>query len=195
MPTYELPFGKGRKFLNGGGWKDPILGGWNLSVIYTIMSGPPLTFSYAGSTFNYLPGGPARPNQISNDVKVENWDIGANRFPTNAQNPLFNQSAFGYPAAYTHGTLGAGTAYGLWLVWPQWTLSKNWMIRERVKFTVRLDGNNIPVRVVFTSPSTTVNFATAASQSTFGKFAPPAVNFSSQGTDNGNLILGLRLSF
>src|ERR1051325_1674845 len=150
--------------MSGGGWKEPILGGWNLSMIYTILSGPPLTFSFAGSSFNYLPGGPSRPHQISQDVQTADWSIGANRFPTNAQNPLFKQEAFAYPLAYQHGTLGAGTAYGLWLVWPQWTLSKSVMIRERVKFTVRLDGNNIPVRISFTSPSTSVNFATAASQ-------------------------------
>jgi hypothetical protein len=126
---------------------------------------------------------------------VDDWEIGPNRFPTNAQNPLFNQSAFAYPGAYRPGTLGAGTAYGLWQVWPQWTLSKTWSIRERAKFSVRLDGNNIPVRQQFTSPNTTVNFATAASQTTFGRFDPGGTNFSTLGTANGNLVLGGRLQF
>src|SRR5204863_490747 len=87
-----------------------------------------------------------RPNQISQNVMTDNWSIGPNRFPTSAQNPLFIQDAFAYPAAYRAGTLGAGTAYGLWQYWPQWTLSKTFTIRERVKFSVRLDGNNIPVK-------------------------------------------------
>jgi hypothetical protein len=83
----------------------------------------------------------------------------------------------------------------LWQYWPQWTLSKTFVIRERVKFSVRLDGNNIPVKQQFTSPNTTVNFATAASQSTLGRFAPDATNFSTLGTANGNLIFGARLQF
>jgi len=48
--------------------------------------------------------------------------------------------------------------------WPQWTLSKTFTIRERVKFSIRLDGNNIPVKAQFTTPSTTVNFSTAAAR-------------------------------
>lgn len=195
MPTYELPIGKGRRFASGGGWKDAIIGGWNLSLIYTILSGPPLTFSFGGSPNNYLPGGPSRPNVISDNVEIDNWDMGANRFPTNAQNPIFNIDAFAYPAAYRPGTLGAGTHYGLWQFWPQWTLSKTWAIRERARFSVRLDGNNIPVRQQFTNPNTTVNFATAASQRLFGRFEPGGTNFSTLGTSNGNLVLGARLQF
>lgn len=195
MPTYELPIGKGRKFVNGGGWKEPILGGWNLSMIYTILSGPPLTFSFAGSSFNYLPGGPQRPNQISDDVVVKDWDMGVHRFPTPAQNPMLNQNAFAIPGPYQHGTLGAGTTYGRWMYWPQWTLSKTFEVKERVKLSVRLDGNNIPVRQQFTNPNTTVNFSQAASQATFGRFAPGGTNFSTLGTDNGNLVFGVRLVF
>jgi hypothetical protein len=195
MPTYEIPVGRGRKFANGGGWKDPIIGGWNISLIYSILSGPPVTFSYAGSTVNYLPGGPSRPDQISQDVVTKNWEIGPNRYNQAQQNPYFIQEAFAIPAAYRPGTLGAGTARGLWMYWPQWTLSKTFTIHEKIKFSVRLDGNNIPVAAQYTTPTTTVNYATAVGQRTFGRFAAGGVNFSSQGTSNGNLVFGTRLVF
>jgi hypothetical protein len=90
---------------------------------------------------------------------------------------------------------GIGTAYGLWQYWPQWTLSKTLIVRERLRFSVRLDGNNIPVRAQFTSPNTTVNFSRAASQSTFGCFDPGGTNFSTLGTANENLVFGVRLEF
>jgi hypothetical protein len=81
------------------------------------------------------------------------------------------------------------------VIWPQWTLTKFWMIKERFKFQVRLDANNLPVRPVFTSPNTTVNLSLPASQSAFGKFAPIGTNFSTLGTDNGHFILGGRIEF
>jgi len=195
MTNYDLPFGKGRKFANGGGWKNHIAGGWTLSAIYTFLSGPPLTFSFSNSPYRYLSGGPSRPNQISDNVRTPNWSIGSNRFPQSAQNPLFNQDAFAYPAPFTPGTLGASTQPGLWVIWPQWTLTKFWMVKERIRFQLRLDANNLPVRPVFTSPNTTVNLTVPASQSIFGKFAPIGTSFSTLGTDNGHFIFGTRLEF
>jgi Carboxypeptidase regulatory-like domain/TonB dependent receptor-like, beta-barrel len=40
--TVELPFGKGRRFLNSGGLTDTLVGGWRLSGIATIQSGLPI---------------------------------------------------------------------------------------------------------------------------------------------------------
>src|SRR5262249_3827740 len=42
--VWELPFGKGRPFLNGGGIGDAILGGWQVSSILTLQAGSPFTF-------------------------------------------------------------------------------------------------------------------------------------------------------
>ena len=41
--TYELPFGKGRKFMNHGGVLNAMLGGWDLAYTQTLQSGPPFT--------------------------------------------------------------------------------------------------------------------------------------------------------
>src|SRR5262249_35311296 len=41
--TYDLPFGKGRKWATGSTVADKILGGWNTAVIITRQSGLPLT--------------------------------------------------------------------------------------------------------------------------------------------------------
>jgi len=123
------------------------------------------------------------------------WRIGSNRFPQSGQNPLFNQDAFAYPASFTTGTLGASTQPGLWVIWPQWTLTKFRIVKERIRFQLRLDANNLPVRPVFTSPNTTVNLTLPTSQSTFGKFAPIGTSFSTLGTNNGHFIFGTRLEF
>lgn len=39
----ELPFGKGKRFWNGGGLTDKVLGGWQFSGIFTLESGFPFT--------------------------------------------------------------------------------------------------------------------------------------------------------
>ncbi len=53
----EMPFGKGRKWMNSANWfTNGVLGGWELNVIQTVESGVPMSFGFAGSSFNYLPG-------------------------------------------------------------------------------------------------------------------------------------------
>jgi len=50
---YQLPFGKGQKFLNYGGWLSKIfIGGWELSGLGNWQSGAPITFVDTRGTFN-----------------------------------------------------------------------------------------------------------------------------------------------
>jgi hypothetical protein len=51
---YELPVGKGRKFLNKGGITDKVLGGWQVGGVQRYQSGQPISFSCNGGQF----GGP-----------------------------------------------------------------------------------------------------------------------------------------
>ena len=46
---YQLPFGQGRAFLNGGGWKNTFLGGWDVNNVTLLETGPWLTPSISGS--------------------------------------------------------------------------------------------------------------------------------------------------
>src|SRR5690606_22058388 len=59
--TYELPFGKGKRWGNRGGWSNWVFGNWETAWTQTFQSGPPVTVTYAGSPNRYLPG-VARPN-------------------------------------------------------------------------------------------------------------------------------------
>jgi len=74
---YELPVGKGRKFLNTGGITDRILGGWQVGGVQRYQTGQPLAFgcatgipAYDGCIrFNRVPGQPLlSPNHSSFDV-------------------------------------------------------------------------------------------------------------------------------
>ena len=43
--AYDLPFGNGRKWLNQGGVVNRLVGGWQVSSILQLQSGPPIQFT------------------------------------------------------------------------------------------------------------------------------------------------------
>ena len=50
--VFELPFGEGKPWLNGGGFSDAVFGGWQLATIVKWQSGAPLSIRSARGTFN-----------------------------------------------------------------------------------------------------------------------------------------------
>jgi len=46
--NYELPFGRGRKHLNGGGAMDYVVGGWSSSFVFRAQTGDPITIGTNG---------------------------------------------------------------------------------------------------------------------------------------------------
>jgi hypothetical protein len=49
---YQLPFGKGKMFLNNGGVVDKVFGGWEISGLMQWTSGAPITFTDTRGTLN-----------------------------------------------------------------------------------------------------------------------------------------------
>jgi hypothetical protein len=191
--TYDLPWGKGRKFLNTGGWKNALLGGWELVWIQTFQTGPPFTVSFAGSPNVYLPGA-SRPNQLkpNDQVKLAHVDIGPNRFPIPAQNRYLKLDGFAYPASFTPGTLGRNTLEAPGIVWAQASLAKEFPIRERLKFHLRFDVNNIYKYHNFNPPNSQYN---ATNPANFGTFSGTRGSFSDIGTGRWHGIMVFRLEW
>ncbi|MCC6291666.1 MAG: TonB-dependent receptor [Bryobacterales bacterium] len=84
--VYQLPFGKGRKFMSGAGRAaELVLGGWQVSSILTLQSGPFLTPTFSGgdpSGTNAPSRGSQRPDRVgeaNGSVSSPNADIWANR--------------------------------------------------------------------------------------------------------------------
>ena len=153
--------------MNHGGMLDYVFGGWNVTWVQTYQTGLPVTFTMAGSPYNYLPGnGVLRPNQVpGSDINVSNWSIG-DRFATSAEHPIWNINAFAYPAAFTSGTLGRNVINGPRLVWSQSSIAKDIRIKEKVTMQVRYDINNIFKNPNFTNPTSVANLT---SPGLFGK--------------------------
>ncbi|MBI2685649.1 MAG: TonB-dependent receptor [Acidobacteria bacterium] len=193
--VYELPYGKGRKW-SASGWKNAVVGGWELMFSQTLQTGPPITVTFAGAPptpaggnpYVWLPG-TLRPNQIlsNGQAVVQDWTIGPNRTPTAAQNPYLNAAAFAYPAPFTAGTLGRNTLTGPGIVWAQASLSKTWVVRERLRFTARWDCNNPYKHINLGDPGRVYNITNL---STFGRFTGARGSFSDVGGRLNNLIVG-----
>nr|MDQ3816925.1 hypothetical protein [Acidobacteriota bacterium] len=60
---YELPFGKGKRWLNRGGWTDRLLGGFEMTSIVQVSSGPPMTITDPRGTLN-------RANRSSRETAI-----------------------------------------------------------------------------------------------------------------------------
>ncbi len=187
--TYELPFGKGRTFMNKGGLANAILGGYEIAFIETIESGNPYNFTFSDSPYNYYPtfAGNRRPNLIKQPALLPNWgDVGGDRFNQNNRNPVLDINSFAYPAAFTPGNAGRNILTGTRLLWSQVSVQKNWIIRERMKVQLRWDFQNPFHNYNWSDPSLSY---TLANPKSFGKLLSDQRTASVGGQPLMNLTL------
>jgi hypothetical protein len=191
--NYDLPFGRGRHFLDHGGVLNYIIGGWTFLTIQSIRSGLPVSFSSSGSPNKYLSGEGGLNIVPGQTINIPNYSIGPNTWPQASQNPFYNINAFSYPAAFTEGNAGGGIARTGWVWWPQYSLTKTWTF-EKFKLTVRMDANNLlPETRWLNTANTSVNFT---SPQNFGKFpATTGYSYSNWYGQNGTFQGVLRIAF
>lgn len=149
--VYELPFGKGRRWLTHG-FVNQVAGGWRLSAIQVYASGYPIgvTVNAPIAIFN----GTNRP-QITNYNWMSTW---SGNFDPNKDTYL---NAADFPAQVP-GVLGNATRLNpLVRGFPNLNenvgLSKSFAMTERLKLDFRAEAFNLLNRTVFSSPNTNLN--------------------------------------
>ena len=61
-PQYDLPFGRGKQFLNHGGLVEQVAGGWKAAAIFQVQTGEPIAFPQRFRISDpFAPGGTADP--------------------------------------------------------------------------------------------------------------------------------------
>lgn len=191
--VYELPVGRGQRWVNRGGVANALLGGWKIALTENIVSGVPVSVTHSGSPNRYLTSSRVNALTTFEQAKVNNWDMGQ-RFPTAAQTPYFNMNSFAYPDAYTIGSVGSRTLQAPGLYWMQFFVTKSWYpVGERFKLSFRLDGHNLPHKNPnLGAPNTTYNLnATNA----WGRFTGVVGDFSNFGTAQANVQISIRAEF
>jgi Carboxypeptidase regulatory-like domain/TonB dependent receptor len=157
---YELPVGRGKKFLSGAGRaEDLLVGGWQISNTTTYGTGLPWTPSIA-ECGQVTDAGPCRPN-VTGTVHTGVTNTSAGTFWFTPVAPLtYNLSPavagmdsctfarptsgpLSLPACGQIGNLGFDSYRGPHAFYDDMSLSKNFTITERVKAQFRFDAYNV----------------------------------------------------
>jgi hypothetical protein len=163
-PVCQLPFGKGRPFLNQNKVASAMAGGWEVSGILTLQDGRPFTALVSRDNANVL-GSVDRPN-ITGD---------GNAGPQTVQQWI-NTSAFALAPAGTFGNAGRNN-----LIAPPFknldvAVSRTFAIREQIAMQFRAEAFNAfnhpnfdaPVQTFDTPSFGSIQQAEAARQLQFG---------------------------
>jgi hypothetical protein len=134
---YEVPFGTGRKWLNGGSrFVDALVGGWNIQGLNTLMSGTPFSLSSGVATAFY--GTNSRAVIVGDTLPDSSLKTKAG-----AIGPVFFQNASAFAIA-SPGQVGMGRNMfrgpGFWDV--DASLSKTFAMTEQFKATLRIEAFN-----------------------------------------------------
>lgn len=144
--VWELPFGKGRKFLTEGpaSW---ILGNWDLSGVWTASSGERFTATLAAGVSNSAGGGGDRPNRLgdgnlpSGERTIDRW---------------FDTGAFAAQPQFTFGNSGRGILIGPGAFTTNMNIQRNFPIGERYRLQFRTEMYNAFNNVNFSNPNAAI---------------------------------------
>lgn len=160
--TYELPVGRGRKFLNSG--RQPaqmLLGGWSLNAIATLHSGFPFT---PEMSFN-----PSNNGNTTNPIRPSLNPAFQGTIIEGSPNRWFNPNAFVVPPNGTYGNLGRNVLDGPGLSEVDLSLMKNMRLSERWNLQFRAEAFNVFNTANFNTPNLiTFTSATAPPSTTAG---------------------------
>ena len=153
----ELPFGKGRKWLSGGGVASKLAGGWQINNIISFLSGQPFSVTADGATLN-APESSQRADLVNSNVSK------AGRIGTG--NSYFDPAAFADPVRRLGSTqFGFGTAGWNLLRGPgisgwDFGLFRQFQITEKVTMQFRAESFNFTNTPKFNNPGGNVSAPT-----------------------------------
>ncbi|PYV15092.1 MAG: hypothetical protein DMG07_10585, partial [Acidobacteria bacterium] len=181
--VYDLPFGKGRRFLAGGrGALDTLAANWQVTGIAIASSGPPGTVVV--NTNDAVIGGPVRPNLL-HDPNLPPSERTADHW--------FDASAFAKPPAGQSGNAGRNIIRGPGYRNLDLGLLKSIPIGERTRLQFRAELFNLTNTPHFALPVRAMNDAS------FGKVTHTRnpLNFGSSATSYANRMIqfALKLEF
>ena len=152
--SYELPFGRGRRYGSGaGGWVEKLIGSWQWNGIVSAQSGFPITpqvgsnASGTGDTQN-----PDVPNR--NPAFQGKVILGADGFRKTGL--YFDPNAFSMPLAGTFGNSGRGSFRGPRLFNVDTSLFKKFTLNEKWSLQFRAEVFNLFNHANFDTPNPAV---------------------------------------
>jgi hypothetical protein len=183
--TYDLPFGKNKRFANRGGALDQVVGGWTLGTIITIQSGTPAILGGGYNTVNNTDAGILFTGATAADLQSSVGVYRSGNPWVQTVDPKFIASNGSANATY----LGPANQPGVWgyrptIYGPSWynidlSINKGVSITERVRFVLQAQFLNATNHPTFALPSIASGFLSVQSlsflQSTSGPTGPRVV--------------------
>ena len=196
---YELPVGRGRRFMgNGNRVADAVLGGWEIGGITTVQSGEAVTatmssdFSNTGS-FSYRPDQIGDPYNFSLNTASQGTDFGCTNPGHQTLDCWYNQAVFvtppvapGQQFSHQFGNARIGNLRGPDLVDFDFVLQKNFKIRESQQLEFRAEFFNL-----FNHP----NFGLPGGGSQIAVDEPGGAAITNTATDNRQIEFALKYTF
>jgi hypothetical protein len=180
---YQLPIGQGRTFMNTGGWMNAVLGGWEMTTVTLLETGPWLTPSISGAydqsnTDVVNRGAFLRPDQVS-----------TNYYQGQSRARYFSPNAFApTPAgAGRFGNAGVGILQGPGTAAVSLGLAKTFRVTEALKARFESTFTNVLNRTNFAPPATQIDVP-----ATFGVLSAPQ---TAENAGNRTGQVALRLDF
>jgi hypothetical protein len=167
---YELPFGKGKRFLTNGGALSHVVGGWELNGVTNMQHGTPLSIGLGSQQLGGF-GGTQRPNRTGLPAETSG-DIHARLGGNHGTSRYLDPQAFEQPPQFAFGNIGNFLPDARTPALVNWDLSviKNISVGERVRLEVRGEFFNLWNNVNFLSPNTTFDPLTVSDPSTVRNF-------------------------
>jgi len=161
--VYQLPVGKGRTWMNGGGVKDAFLGGWDMTTVTLLETGPWLTPTISGSADQ------SNTNVANRGVTLRPDVVSNNLYAGQSRAQYFNLAAFSpTPAgAGRFGNAGVGILEGPGTAAVSLGVAKNFHITEKLQARFESTFTNVLNHTNFAPP------VTAIDSSTFGALTGP----------------------
>jgi hypothetical protein len=182
--TYELPFGRGKRWL-GNGFTAVAFGGWKLSGIISIVSGTPFTVTANGGSIN-TPGQQQTANLVKPFHALHGVGTGKNWFdPTSFAQPA---GCTGNPCPIAYGsvlgTSGRNQFYGPGFIQDNISAFKTFPIREKLSLETRVDAFQLSNTPQFANPGSTFT-----NKATFGQVTSTTSSGSGvNGTGGGRAL-------
>jgi len=162
--SYQLPFGPGKKFLNVSGPASRLVGGWEVSGITYLRTGPPFSVSFTSTTPGWFSG---RADAIR-DPKLPRSERSILRW--------FDASAFAVPAPFTYGNSARNLLFAPGDIIFDVSVLKNTAVTERVSLQFRAEFFNLPNHPNFGGPGANISVPSSVGR-IFGAGDPRQIQF------------------
>lgn len=179
--VYDLPFGRGRAYLNSGAVADLVAGGWSVNTLFTARAGLPINVFLTRNASEMVDGNNVdqRPNRVAGVPLY---------LSSRSTAQWINPAAFSLPALGVWGNSGRNIAAGPSLWQNDSAIEKTFHITERNNVVFRTEAFNFFNRAQYANPSATLSVTTNSSTGLRTLTAPSSFGHIASTVNSAGLV-------